>query len=97
MTEEAASKELSGAPSEVTSAQSVSINESDGNNNDIVTGHFLGMQTAESYLNAFKAIVAPRFPFVVVPTHLSAHQLRHEWPFLFLAILASASYASVPL
>lgn len=97
MIEGTASKESSGAPSEATNAQSESVNESDGSSDDIVTGYFLETQTAESYLDAFETIMAPHFPFVVVPTHLPAHQLRHEWPCLFLAILASASHANVPL
>ena len=37
------------------------------------------------------------FPFVVVPPHMAAHQLRQEKPFLFLAILASSSCENLPL
>lgn len=41
--------------------------------------------------------MTPQFPFVIVSPQISALQLRQDRPFLFLAILASASYEDMPL
>ncbi|KAL4934050.1 uncharacterized protein BDV17DRAFT_286844 [Aspergillus undulatus] len=63
----------------------------------IISRGFLNIETAERYLSNFKTKLTPNFPFVVVPPDVSAQQLRHEKPFLCLAILASGSYENMPL
>lgn len=70
---------------------------SDSIDQDVIDRGFLSLETAESYLRAFKTELTPNFPFVIVPRQTSANKLRQEKPFLFLAILASASYESMPL
>ncbi|KAJ5161704.1 hypothetical protein N7492_007096 [Penicillium capsulatum] len=64
---------------------------------DVVDQGLLSMEAAESYLHAFKTILTPNFPFVVVPPQMSAKELRQDHPFLFLAVLAAASYENMPL
>jgi hypothetical protein len=55
------------------------------------------MDTATSLLDTFKGEMIPHFPFVIIPPEASAEDLRREKSFLFLAILASASFADMPL
>jgi hypothetical protein len=55
------------------------------------------MDTATSLLNTFKEKMIPHFPFVIIQPNISAEYLRREKKFLFLAILASASFADMPL
>ena len=52
----------------------------------------LGIKEADRLLETFKASMAPRFPFVVIPETTHAEQLRRERPFVFLTILAAASH-----
>ena len=71
--------------------------ESANDQHDVVDRGFLSMEAAEKYLEAFRTIMTPQFPFVVVRPQVSAQQLRRDRSFLFLAILASASYEDMPL
>ncbi|KAJ5167138.1 uncharacterized protein N7482_005919 [Penicillium canariense] len=81
----------------VASNQSVSAVEDDDGDKDVIKRGFLSLKTAENYLESFKTMMTPHFPFVVIPQHFSAAQLREDKPFLFLAIMASASYEDMPL
>lgn len=38
-----------------------------------------------------------RFPFVIISPSVTAQELREERPFLFLTVLAAASYENMPL
>ncbi|OJD32505.1 uncharacterized protein BKCO1_37000139 [Diplodia corticola] len=64
---------------------------------DAVDQGLLSMQQADVCINVFKTRMTPHFPFVVLPAHVSAAQLRHEKPFLFLAVLAAASFDEMPV
>jgi len=39
----------------------------------------------------------PHFPFIIIPPQDTAASLRHEKPFLFLAILSVASFHDLPV
>ena len=41
--------------------------------------------------------MTPRFPFVCITHKQTAEELKQQKPFLFLAILAAASYEDMPL
>jgi hypothetical protein len=73
------------------------VTESDDGDKDIIDRGILSLETAENYLESFKSILTPHFPFVVISPQVSAVHLRHEKPFLFLAIMASTSYDNMPL
>jgi hypothetical protein len=77
--------------------RSTSVTESDEGDKDIIDRGSLNIEAAENYLESFKSILTPHFPFVVIPHQVSAVQLREEKPFLFLAIMASASYENILL
>lgn len=55
------------------------------------------MEAAEELLSTFKTQMIPHFPFIVIYPHENAQHLRREKPFLFLAILSTASFADMPL
>lgn len=59
---------------------------------DPITLGTVPLEMAEMLLEEYKISMTPHFPFVIVPAHTTAEQLRDEKPFLLLAILASASY-----
>ncbi|PGH29805.1 hypothetical protein GX50_07444 [[Emmonsia] crescens] len=65
--------------------------------NDIVDSGLISLQTANSLLEKFKTTMTPHFPFVVVAPEVTAERLRLEKPFLFMAIMAAASYEMMPL
>ncbi|KAJ5578381.1 uncharacterized protein N7459_007345 [Penicillium hispanicum] len=97
-------REASGGPSETTtstrSEESATEGDGvghDGSDEDVIARGFLDMEMAESYVQTFKTVMTPHFPFVVIGPHILASQLRQEKPFLFLAVLASASYENMPL
>lgn len=48
-------------------------------------------QEANHLIEVFKFQMSPQFPFVVIPLHLRAHELRHEMPFLYRAVMVVAS------
>ena len=64
---------------------------------DVISRGLLSLETATRYFETFKTVLSPHFPFVVIPPSMSVHQLRQTKPFLFLAILASASYDDLSL
>ncbi|KAM5474653.1 hypothetical protein MferCBS49748_000059 [Microsporum ferrugineum] len=64
---------------------------------DVVDQGFLTMEDAERFISTFKASMTEHFPFVLIPPHVMAEQLRRERPFLFLAVISSASYTDMPL
>ncbi len=64
---------------------------------DVIDAGLLTMETAGSLLTKYKSEMTPQFPFVVIPPRKTAKQLRQEKPFLFLTIMAAASYDDMPL
>ncbi len=64
---------------------------------DVIEDGFLTMERANHLVGIYKSTLTTHFPFVVVPPQTTADTLRQEKPFLFLAILTSASFHDMPL
>ncbi|OOQ90361.1 hypothetical protein PEBR_04496 [Penicillium brasilianum] len=97
MTDQNAVQPSQKTPETAPRTRSASVIESDEGDKDIIDRGLLNIEAAENYLESFKSILTPHFPFVVIPHQVSAVQLREEKPFLFLAIMASASYENILL
>lgn len=52
---------------------------------------------AESILNLYRMQLAAHCPFVIVPPEITAQELRHEKPFLFMSVITAGSYQNLPL
>jgi hypothetical protein len=52
-------------------------------------------QEANHLIEVFKLQMSPQFPFVIIPLHLRARELRHEMPFLYRAVMVVASCKNV--
>lgn len=57
----------------------------------------LSFAAANNFLSIFRAVMIPHFPFVVIPSHVTAEVLRKEKPFLFLTVMTVASFDNLPL
>lgn len=55
------------------------------------------MEQANRLLHQYRTKMVPYFPFFVIPSRATAEEIRRDRPFVFLAILATASYESMPL
>lgn len=64
-------------------------------NEDVIDAGLVSAAQADVLVEIFKMRMTPHFPFVVVPAHVSAAQLRIERPFLFLAVLAVTSFDDI--
>ncbi|KAK7754760.1 hypothetical protein SLS62_003320 [Diatrype stigma] len=64
---------------------------------DVIEDGFLTMERANHLVGIYKTTLTTHFPFVVIPPQTSAETLRHERPFLFLAVLAASSFHDMPL
>ncbi|KAL5354405.1 hypothetical protein ACLOAV_000494 [Pseudogymnoascus australis] len=70
---------------------------SSGTGKDVIDDGMLDMETASRYLEIFRTVMVHRFPFVVISPDVTAQELHKTRPFLFLAVLAAASYENMPL
>ncbi|KAJ4373575.1 hypothetical protein N0V86_007717 [Didymella sp. IMI 355093] len=59
---------------------------------DIVDDDVVSIERAETLVEMYKTDMMPHFPFVIIPPHTSAGDIRHAKPFLFLAIISVACY-----
>ncbi|KAE8371317.1 hypothetical protein BDV26DRAFT_276362 [Aspergillus bertholletiae] len=64
---------------------------------DVIARGLLSIETAQSFVDIYKTDMTSHFPFVVIPSQITASDLRQEKPFLFLAVLASAAWSNMPL
>ena len=64
---------------------------------DVIDDEMLDMEAASRYLEIFRTVMVHRFPFVVISPSVTAQELREKKPFLFLTVLAAASYENMPL
>jgi hypothetical protein len=64
---------------------------------DVIDDGWLDMEAASRYLEMFRTVMVHRFPFVVISPSVTAQGLRETKPFLFLTVLAAASYENMPL
>ncbi|OBT81570.1 hypothetical protein VE02_09337 [Pseudogymnoascus sp. 03VT05] len=70
---------------------------SSGVGRDVIDDGWLDMEAASRYLEMFRTVMVHRFPFVVIPPSVTAQELRETKPFLFLNVVAAASYENIPL
>ena len=59
---------------------------------DVIDEEILSIERAETLVEMYRSDMMPHFPFIVIPSQVTAESLRHEKPFLFLAILSVACY-----
>lgn len=97
LTDRATSADTSQVPSEEEVISRGASVASDDGEKDVVDRGYLSVETAQTYLIVFQTVMTPHFPFVIIPPDVSVHHLRLDKPFLFLAILAAASYENMPL
>ena len=64
---------------------------------DVIAAGLLTIETASSLLSTFKMTMTDHFPFVRVQPQQTTEEIRQQRPFLFLAIIAAASYEDMPL
>lgn len=81
------------APSVVSvGSSSSSTFETPPENGDVVDEDIVTMERADTLVEMYKSDMMPHFPFIILPAHITGTSLRHEKPFLFLAIISVASY-----
>ncbi|KAJ8113430.1 hypothetical protein OPT61_g4427 [Boeremia exigua] len=59
---------------------------------DIIDDDVVSVERAETLLEMYKTDMMPHFPFVIIPPHTTAGDIRRGKPFLFLAIISVACY-----
>ncbi|KAH6638838.1 hypothetical protein C7974DRAFT_122222 [Boeremia exigua] len=59
---------------------------------DIIDDDVVSLERAETLMGMYKEELMPHFPFVIIPPHTTASDLRHAKPFLFLAIISVSCY-----
>jgi hypothetical protein len=55
------------------------------------------MEAANALFDAFKATMMPNLPFVIIPSDLSAEDIRQTRPVVFLTALTASLYDNMPL
>ncbi|KAL4800112.1 hypothetical protein BDV19DRAFT_353471 [Aspergillus venezuelensis] len=58
---------------------------------DVIDKGIMTLDDAAALLDSYLQYLMPHFPFVVLPLHATAGELRDQKPFLFLAILSVAA------
>ncbi|KAF2754154.1 hypothetical protein EJ05DRAFT_150626 [Pseudovirgaria hyperparasitica] len=64
---------------------------------DPVERGLISLDEAERLLHKYRVHKQPHFPFVIIPPGMSAEDLRHKCPFLFLAIMNVCLEDRLPL
>ncbi|KAJ6002603.1 hypothetical protein N7451_005150 [Penicillium sp. IBT 35674x] len=64
---------------------------------DVIDQGLLTIDAANVLLTVYRNTLAPYCPFVIIPSHVNAEQLRREKPFLFLVAITAALYDNMPL
>src|SRR5690242_11744900 len=59
---------------------------------DIIDDDVVSIERAETLVEMYKTDMMPHFPFVIIPPHTNAGDIRHAKPFLFVAIISVACY-----
>lgn len=59
---------------------------------DIIDDDVVSIERAGTLVEMYKTDMMPHFPFVIVPPHTTAGDIRHSKPFLFLAIISVACF-----
>ncbi|CAJ2510370.1 Uu.00g050730.m01.CDS01 [Anthostomella pinea] len=68
-----------------------------GQDGDVIDRGILTLEHAGSLLGIFKTSMTHHFPFVILAPEVTAAELRHEKPVLFLSILSVAAFHDVHL
>ncbi|KAF2756566.1 hypothetical protein EJ05DRAFT_502069 [Pseudovirgaria hyperparasitica] len=68
-----------------------------GKTEDVIDIGLLSLQKAEQLLSVYRASMIYHFPFVMPSPQHTAETLRQSQPYLFLAIMANASYQEMTL
>ncbi|KAK7189033.1 hypothetical protein DPSP01_004141 [Paraphaeosphaeria sporulosa] len=71
---------------------SLSAHPSPPSDGDVVDEDILPMERADTLVELYKSEMMPHFPFIIIPPTETGASLRHEKPFLFLAVLSVASF-----
>lgn len=50
------------------------------------------MEQADTLVDLYKTEMMPHYPFVHIPPHVTGRTMRHDRPFLFVAILSVSSF-----
>ncbi|KAF2871237.1 hypothetical protein BDV95DRAFT_57697 [Massariosphaeria phaeospora] len=59
---------------------------------DVIDEDIVSIERAETLVEMYKLDMMPHFPFVILAPNVTGRQLRHEKPFLFLAVLSVACF-----
>jgi hypothetical protein len=59
---------------------------------DIIDDDVVSVERAATLVDMYKTDMMPHFPFVIIPPHTTAADLRYTKPFLFLAIVSVACF-----
>lgn len=59
---------------------------------DIIDDDVVSIEQADTLLEMYKTDMMPHFPFVIIPPHTTAGDIRLAKPFLFLALISVACY-----
>ncbi|KAF9691281.1 hypothetical protein EKO04_010788 [Ascochyta lentis] len=59
---------------------------------DVVDDDVVSIERAGTLVEMYKTDMMPHFPFVIIPPHTTAAEIRHSKPFLFLAIVSVACF-----
>ena len=68
-----------------------------GRTQDCIEAGLVSLEKADSLLELYKIAMEGHFPFIVLSNRVAVHDLRRDKPFVFLAVLAAASYEDVKL
>ncbi|KAJ4293388.1 hypothetical protein N0V90_008671 [Kalmusia sp. IMI 367209] len=59
---------------------------------DVIDEDIITIERADTLVELYKSEMMPHFPFIIIPPRDTGASLRHEKPFLFLAVLSVASF-----
>ncbi|KAJ4346658.1 uncharacterized protein N0V89_010589 [Didymosphaeria variabile] len=71
---------------------SLSTQSSPPSDGDVIDEDIVSVEKADTLVEVYKSEMMPHFPFIIIPSHETGTSLRHEKPFLFLAVLSVASF-----
>ncbi|KAF2469562.1 uncharacterized protein BDR25DRAFT_288469 [Lindgomyces ingoldianus] len=85
----------SAPPASVASPHS-SYTRSEPPDGDVIDVDILTIERADTLVEMYKSDMMPHFPFIIIPPHVTGSSMRHEKPFLFLALLSVACFHDLP-
>lgn len=76
----------------VTSAESSASGVEVPPTGDVVDTGLVSVEHADTLVDLYKSEMMPHFPFIHIPPHVTGRMMRHDKPFLFVAILSVSSF-----